>query len=129
MGGGVFTQIRGAKAILKKLKAQDKSVLAAAIRGLKKAGLRLQRESQKVVPVDTGALKRSAFTNTFGKGKNTDVVVGYAIHYAIYVHENLYARHARGKIAKYLEVPARKFKDILLKIIADEIARAQRKAK
>lgn len=30
--------------------------------GLLMAGLRLQRESQKLVPVDTGALKGSAFT-------------------------------------------------------------------
>lgn len=31
--------------------------------GLMLAGLRLQRESQKLVPVDTGALKNSAFTH------------------------------------------------------------------
>jgi hypothetical protein len=43
-------------------------VAQAAIRGqtlatgLLLAGLRLQRESQKLVPVDTGALKNSAFT-------------------------------------------------------------------
>lgn len=31
-------------------------------RALLVAGLRLQRESQKIVPIDTGALKASAFT-------------------------------------------------------------------
>lgn len=31
-------------------------------KGLLAAGLRLQRESQKLVPIDTGALKASAFT-------------------------------------------------------------------
>lgn len=32
------------------------------LQGLLLAGLRLQRESQKIVPVDTAALKNSAFT-------------------------------------------------------------------
>lgn len=32
------------------------------------AGLRLQRDSQKIVPVDTGALKGSAFTRLDPKG-------------------------------------------------------------
>lgn len=35
---------------------------ATLLQGLLIAGLRLQRESQKLVPVDTGALKNSAFT-------------------------------------------------------------------
>jgi len=34
----------------------------SVIQGLLVAGLRLQRESQKLVPVDTGNLKASAFT-------------------------------------------------------------------
>lgn len=35
---------------------------APVMMGLKLAGLRIQRESQRVVPVDTGNLKGSAFT-------------------------------------------------------------------
>ena len=44
-------------------------------------------------------------TRKYAKAK--DVVVGYATNYAIYVHENMKARHAPGKQAKYLEQPAR----------------------
>lgn len=39
---------------------------------------------------------------------NTSVIVGYTQNYALYVHENLEARHAPGKQAKYLEGPARR---------------------
>lgn len=35
------------------------------------------------------------------------VIVGYAAPYGLYVHENLEARHAEGKQAKFLEQPAR----------------------
>ena len=43
----------------------EKAVQAGVgvVSGLTLAGLRLQRESQKLVPVDTGALKNSAFTS------------------------------------------------------------------
>lgn len=34
-------------------------------------------------------------------------VVGYRAAYAIHVHEDLTARHAKGKVAKFLETPAR----------------------
>lgn len=42
------------------------------------------------------------------------VIVGYTQSYAVYVHENLDARHAVGQ-AKYLEQPAR--------LLAPELAR------
>ena len=35
------------------------------------------------------------------------VIVGYTANYALYVHEDMEARHAPGKQAKYLEQPAR----------------------
>lgn len=89
-------------------------------RGLKKAGLFLQRQSQKVVPIDTGVLKGSAFTRATGSGLTTEVEVGYTQGYAIYVHENLEAQHKRGKYAKFLETPAYGFRDDMLEIIRKE---------
>ena len=41
------------------------------------------------------------------RGANVSVVVGYTAAYAVYVHENLEARHKSGKQAKFLEQPAR----------------------
>lgn len=45
------------------------------LQGLIVAGERLQRESQKLVPVDTGALKGSAFTRVEkGRGENQEAI-------------------------------------------------------
>lgn len=71
--------------------------------GLKRAGLFIQRESQKIVPVEFGLLRNSARTTSEGKGFNTEVVVSYETSYAIFVHENLDAKHKKGKVAKFLE--------------------------
>lgn len=122
-----MTKISGVQEVLKNLKDVKAESVDAMIRGLVKAGLFLQRKSQQIVPVDTGALKNSAFTRKVGTGKKTDVVVGYTQSYAIYVHENLNARHAKGKTAKFLERPARLYRKQMVKIVSDEIAKALKK--
>ena len=113
-------KVTGVTAILKNLKKVKVSQSKKLEKGLVKAGLFLQRESQKVVPVDTSALKNSAFTRKKGAGLRTEVEVGYTQGYAIYVHEDLEAHHAPGKIAKYLEHPARENQTELRDIIAAE---------
>jgi len=95
-------------------------------RGQVKAALRLLALSQQVVPVDTGALKRSGFASKAGSGFSTQMTVGYSTPYAIYVHEDVDASHAPGKIAKYLEKPARDHAAELREIIAKEAAKGDR---
>jgi len=90
----------------------------AVERGLKRAGLFVQRESQKIVPVDTGALKNSAGTSSTGFGWNTTVAVFYTQSYAIYVHERTELRHKPGKRAKFLESVVREQRARILAIIA-----------
>ena len=70
---------------------------------LKVMGLFVQRESQKIVPVDTANLKRTAFTRNVGTGHSPIVLVGYTANYAIYVHENTEAAHKSGKFDKFLQ--------------------------
>lgn len=72
--------------------------------GLKRGGLFIQRESQKIVPIDDSFLKPSARTR-FNKGTKDkpEVWVTYGTNYALFVHEDLDARHKPGKSAKYLE--------------------------
>lgn len=115
-----LVKVNGVNAILRALDKSDAKVAAATARGLKKAGLVLQRESQKIVPIDTGALKNSAFTRATGAGFDTEVIVGYTQEYAIYVHEDLNARHAPGKEAKFLEGPARRLQTRLARVVAAE---------
>lgn len=64
-------------------------------------------ESQRLVPVDTGDLKRSGFVGVRTRTRAHTVVLGYGIygrpHYAAMVHERLDFRHAAPTQAKYLE--------------------------
>jgi len=91
-------------------------------KNLKRAGLFTQRESQKIVPVDQSNLKASAGTrNIGGAGFDADVVVFYNAEYAVYVHEDLNARHKPGKQAKYLESVVREKKDELFAIAAGNL--------
>ena len=144
--------ISGIDEIIKNLKRVDAQIDRGVARGLKRGGLLLQGASQKIVPVDKGPLKASAFTrNVGGSGFKTDIIVGYTAAYAVYVHEDLEALHGEaynrqygykyrrinkktGKItypklrgpnqdAKFLEGPARELKPVILKIIHQEAMR------
>jgi len=111
----VSVSVSGQATIVKNLSRFTKRQADKVSRGLKLAGLFIQRESQLIVPIDTGVLRNSAFTRARGFGFKTAVGVGYTTDYAIYVHEDLSARHAPGKVAKYLEIPVRtKQKEILM---------------
>lgn len=67
------------------------------------------RDSQKVVPVETGTLRRSGVLETAKEeGGRITVVIGYggsASAYALRQHEDLSYKHAEGKQAKYLSEP------------------------
>jgi len=130
-----MVKIIGAEEIKQAMKKADRRLGFSVRQGLIKAGLFLQRESQKIVPVDLNNLKPSAGTKPIGQGWYTDVVVFYTASYAVYVHEIVYrgkqdvsgnftnikkVRHKKGKQAKFLESPAREKKDKILRIIAGE---------
>lgn len=54
------------------------------------------------------------------KGNKKPVaVVGFAMVYAIYVHENLNARHAEGTTAKFLTGPARIYRKEIAKLVRE----------
>lgn len=113
----MIENIRGVKVAIRQ---KTKEKIAALRRGLIMAGLDLQAESQSLVPVDTGALRNSAFTREVGTANQPEVIVGYTQSYAIYVHEDLFAFHNVG-YAKYLENPARYMRRDLIRTIKDEL--------
>ena len=119
-----IARIKGMDRVVKNLKRLGPSAGRGIAVGLKSAGLFLQRESQLIVPIDTGNLRSSAFTRAQGAGLQTEVKVGYTADYAVKVHEDLRARHAPGKSAKFLERPLREKR----KQILDVIDRTARKA-
>lgn len=130
-------KILGQVQVIKNLRLTRAQMESRVENGLKKAGLTLQRESQKVVPVDFGPLKASAFTRVQGKGIKTVAVVGYTASYALFVHEQVgmvlkgkpRSAPSKGKYwdpqgkgqAKFLEEPARRLTPQLKQIIADSL--------
>lgn len=115
--GGI--KVHGVAELRVALMARSKHYANGIERGLKKGGLHLQRASQLLCPIDTGALRNSAFTRATGIGFHTVVRVGYTMEYAIYVHENLMAKHPVGQ-AKYLEQPARTERPAIIRIVIFE---------
>ena len=114
-----LVKITGMKNILRNMKKANVDLGKRVERGLLKGGLFLQRKSQQVVPVDKDVLKPSADTrNVGGKGFKTDVVVSYNTEYDVYVHEDMEAKHKKGKQAKFLEGPAREKINEIFKIVA-----------
>ena len=101
----IMLDVVGVESVIAKLRTVSQTLRAKLRIGLIKAGRHLQRESQKVVPVDTSNLKNSAFTRDQSRPNLLFVEVGYTAHYGIYVHEDLTMHHKPGKIAKFLEEP------------------------
>jgi len=106
--------VKGMDSLLKRMQQSQAAIGKKVEIGLKRAGLFLQAESQKIVPVHMGNLKASAFTRSEGSGFKTAVVVGYTAKYAVYVHENLEALHGKefniayaDKIAAHTKVTKR----------------------
>lgn len=117
-----MASVTGLAQIIANVKRRHDEMARGTERGLKQAGLKLQRASQKLVPVEYGPLKASAFTRSSGSRFSTVVTVGYTAAYALHVHENV-AMKGKGKPrpsglgnywdpagrgqAKFLEQPAR----------------------
>lgn len=93
----------GAAELVRNLRMTQGIIAASFESGMVAAGLFVQRESQMLVPVDTGALRGSAFTRKTNQGMTTMVQVGYTTSYAIFVHEMVENYHHVGQ-AKFLEV-------------------------
>jgi len=117
-------------------------------RGIIKATAYTLRLAQQIVPVDQGHLRGSGFARHSGSGLKTIGRAGYEAEYALWVHEDLGARHGEefnryyakqiasgalqpwnGKVfhkrgpnqqAKFLEKPVRENRKEIVKIVIDE---------
>jgi len=143
-----ITKVEGMQEVKRNVRGATRSMGRGVSVGLRRAGLTLQAMSQRIVPVQTGNLKASAFTRHSGGGFDTVVTVGYTAAYAVFVHENLEAAHgeefnrkhadkirmastrAQRKVwfrrgpnqqAKFLERPMRENKRKLLEIVKREM--------
>lgn len=80
----------------------------------------LQGESQRRAPIDTGALRGSAFAEQNG----LEGTVGFTEEYALYQHEGVEFNHPKGGEAKYLENPFKERINKYIKAIGDAVKRA-----
>ena len=98
--------ITGIEALAAKFRALGASLPAAAGKALVQEGERIMTDAKRRTPVDTGALRASGQTAWPDvAAASVSVTLGFgntAVKYAVYVHENLAARHPVGE-AKFLE--------------------------
>lgn len=109
MADNIKIEIKGARELRNKLVRAGSEAGKIMSIALYQEAEKIMSKSKKQVPVDTGALRGTGHVQLPQKlGNNIQVKLGYggpAAEYAVYVHENLNARHKVGK-AKYLEDPA-----------------------
>ena len=93
-----------------------------ARRGVMKAGLLVQAESQKRTPVDTGNLWASADTIPIGTDERPIARVLYGASYALFVHEDVTKHHPVGQ-DHFLSSAATDLKDDIRAIIKEEMSK------
>jgi hypothetical protein len=114
-------KFRGGDRIAKNLLRWRNQAERVMVGRMRQACLLVQRRSQLIVPVDTGYLKSTADTDAGWRGSKLIGVIFYTASYALFVHENLRARHKEGKQAKYLEQPLRQSVWEIAKILGGEV--------
>lgn len=99
--------IRYLEQAIAKLQAMQVEIVKRCTAWSYAEGLEVLAFSQKIVPVDTGALKSSGFVEEPRvRGGVIECRVGYggpAAGYALDVHENLEMKHDSGEEPKFLE--------------------------
>lgn len=95
-------EVKGVKKMMSDLQKRSKMHRKAIAAGLGGGALFLQRESQRIVPVQLGNLKNSAGSRVeITAGGKISAIVFYTAAYAVYVHENPNAAHGRDFNQKY----------------------------
>tara|TARA_R110000803_G_scaffold141929_2_gene208316 strand:+ start:3044 stop:3436 length:393 start_codon:yes stop_codon:yes gene_type:complete len=105
----ITIELVGAEDLAKILASAGAKAVPALKQALTEEAQIVFRDSQRLVPVDTGTLRRSGIIIPVReRGNLIEVAMGYggaASSYALRQHENLQYRHKKGQQAKYLETP------------------------
>lgn len=115
---------RSLRRVIGKIHLKGEEMKRKAATFLFQRGEEVMEESKRECPVDTGTLRSSGFVQPpdVERGEMS-VLLGYggaAAEYAVFVHEDLTARHPVGK-AKFLEDPIRREVPRLARDLADFI--------
>lgn len=104
-------KIRGLKGVTEALKKHPELITRTVGAELRKQGEIIMTAAKELTPVQFGTLKNSGNVQGPEQKRGKLVVTlgfgGPAQKYAVYVHENMTARHNPPTQAKFLETPAR----------------------
>lgn len=109
-------ELEGLQKVQRNLNEKIDEIEEKSEKGIKEAGLLVERESKQRTPVDTGNLKGGTYTETITSSKGTGVEIGYTAKYAIHVHERTELNHPVGE-AKFLEKALRDNEGKILRLI------------
>jgi hypothetical protein len=118
-----MAELKGLGEVMRNLNRQIKDVNSRSKKGLKKAAIFIQGESQEVVPHEFGVLINTAFNSADdGIGSGPRARVGYTAEYAPFVHEmpstNNFTKTGTGP--KFLQKPVAENHKTILDIIRKE---------
>lgn len=117
-------ELIGFEALERLTSAQQSDMVHRAVgMGLMQEAQLMMRDSLRMVPVDSGTLRRSnRILPLFREAGQWTVLMGYggaASGYALEQHENPDYKHTEGKSWKYLEIPVkRRVPDLELRLAA-----------
>ena len=95
-------RVEGLEEILQNLNREIEKIKGRSVAGLFAAGLEVESLSRKRTPVDTGDLRASHRTRKMPDNPEA-VEVMVEKSYAVFVHEDMDARHKSPGQAKFLE--------------------------
>lgn len=120
-----YANVMGAEDLAKALSRVPNNTEQVLSKALYEEGQMAFAESQKLTPIDTGALRGSGVLHTPNIEKNKISVAltygGPAAPYALFVHEILTSYHAAPTQAKYLELPVARRSEYLVRNLATRI--------
>jgi hypothetical protein len=125
-------ELIGFEALEKMTSAQQSAEIDKAIGlALSMEAQVMMRNSLRIVPVDSGTLRRShRILPVFKEAGSWTILMGYggaAREYALEQHENPDYRHAEGKSWKYLETPVRERIPVFEMMLAKRVTAILRK--
>lgn len=117
-------QLKGIEKTVHNLNKEINKIRGRNRKGLLRAAIYLRRRMDEIspmIPVDTGNLRSSWFTEPFGSKDLPAVRLGFTAEYAWFVHENIGANFRRpGSGAKFLQARLEQDRKQTLNIIASE---------
>ncbi len=114
-------KLRGAEQIIKNLNKEIRKIKGKTRGGISAALTHIQGQAMALTPIDESNLIKSYYKTTIVTvGKQLVGEVGNFAEYAVFVHEDLEARHTVGQ-AKYLEDAIANNRDAILSIIRSRL--------